>query len=56
MLKSPVPDNIALHPGAEIVVRNIIFQLTGANATAASDALGDVQQHAPPVIRVAIVG
>ena len=40
---------IALDPGAEIAIGDIIFLGAGADAVAAADAFGDVQEHAPPV-------
>ncbi len=42
-------------PGAEIAVWHIVLRLTGANTRPAADALGDVNQHAPPVFRLVVV-
>src|SRR4051794_35357278 len=45
-----VGDVVALDPGAEVSVRNIVFGGAGAHTVAAADALGNVDQHAPPVL------
>ena len=47
---------VAFHPGAEVSVRHIVLGLAGPDAVAAADALGDVDQHAPPVLGHFVVG
>ena len=49
-LSVPAGDVIALDPGAVVAVGDIVFRLAGLDAGAAADALGHVDQHAPPVI------
>jgi hypothetical protein len=51
-----VGDVVALNPGAEVAVGDIVFRLAGARAVAAADALGDVDEHAPPVVGHFVVG
>jgi len=50
-----VGDVVALDPGAEVAVRNVVFHLAGADAVAASDAFGNINQHSPPVIGHGVV-
>ena len=52
----PVGHMVAFHPGAEVSIRHIVLRRTGAYAVAASDALRNVDQHAPPVIGHGVVG
>src|SRR5271169_2941678 len=52
----PVCDVVALDPGTVVTVRDIIFSLAGLHTRAAADALGGVDQHAPPVIGHLVVG
>ena len=52
----PVRDVVAFHPGAEESVRHVVLGLAGAHAVAAADALGDVDQHAPPMLGHLVVG
>jgi len=47
---------VALHPGTEVTVRHIVFEGAGTHAASAADALGDVEEHAPPVLRGVVVG
>lgn len=51
-----VSDVVALDPGAEVAVRDVVFLRAGPNATAAADALGNVDQHPPPVIGEFVIG
>ena len=49
-------DLIALHPGAEVALRHVVFFGAGAHAIAAADALVDVDNHGPPVLGDVVVG
>ena len=49
-------DVVALDPGAEEAVGHVVLGLAGAHAVAAADALGDVDEHAPPVVGHLVVG
>ena len=51
-----VGDVIALDPGAEIAVGNVVFKGAGTHAASATDAFGDVKKHAPPVFRKVVGG
>lgn len=50
ILDVKVGDVISLDPSAEITVRDIIFERASAHATSAADALGDVEEHPPPML------
>ena len=41
---------VALHPGAEIALGDVVLLGAGAHAVAAADALVDIDDHAPPVV------
>ena len=43
-------DVVALHPGAEITVRDTVFRGARFHAIPAADALADIDGHAPPVL------
>src|SRR5579864_9306469 len=45
-----VSDMVALDPSAEVAVGDIVLFRARADATSATDALGNVDQHAPPVL------
>jgi hypothetical protein len=49
---------VAFDPGTEMALleRHVVLGLAGAHAVAAADALLDVDDHSPPVIREAVVG
>ena len=52
----PVGDVVALDPGAVIAFGDVVLFGAGAHTTAAADALGDVDQHGPPVLGEFVVG
>lgn len=56
ILDRPIGHVVALDLGAVVTVGNVVFGLTGLHAGAASDALGGVDQPAPPVIGHLVVG
>ena len=43
-------DLVALDPGAEVAVGDVVLLGAGLDAVAAADALADVDEHAPPVL------
>src|ERR1039458_2295498 len=45
-----VVDLVALHPGAEEPLRHVVLLGTATHTVAATDALVDVDDHAPPVV------
>jgi hypothetical protein len=55
-LDSVVGHVIALDPGAEIAIGDIVFQGAGANAATAANALGDIDQHSPPMFGSFVIG
>src|ERR1039457_6610143 len=52
----PVGDVVALNPSAVIALGDVVFFGAGADATAAANALGNIDQHAPPVLGEFVVG
>src|ERR1019366_6225586 len=52
----PFGNVVALDPGAVITVGDIVLRLAGLDAGTATDALGDVDKHAPPVGGHFVVG
>ena len=55
-LDSVIGDMVALDPGAVIAIGDIVFLGAGANATAAADAFGDVDEHSPPMLGSFVIG
>src|SRR5208282_4094040 len=55
-LEVPVGNVVALHPGAEVTIGHVVLDGAGSDTVPAPNALGDVHQHAPPVLRHDIVG
>ena len=51
-----VGDMVALNPGTEMSVGNIVFHRASANAVAATDAFWNVDEHSPPVIGHCVIG
>src|SRR5947209_14798616 len=49
-LDGVIGDVVALNPGAVVALGDIVFLGAGANATAAADALGEVDEHSPPMV------
>jgi hypothetical protein len=49
-LDLPVGDVVALDPGTEVAIRDIVLFGARPHTTSATDALGNVDQHAPPVL------
>src|SRR5690242_3411852 len=47
---------IALDPGAEVSIRDVILRLASPHAVTATDALWQVDQHAPPVLAQLVIG
>src|SRR5664279_2231175 len=47
---------IAFHPGTEVSVRHVVLGLARPYTVPASDAFGEVDEHAPPMLGHSVIG
>src|SRR5437660_4782221 len=55
-LDLPIGDVVPLDPGTEVAIRDIVLFGARPHTTSGTDALGNVDQHAPPVLGEFVVG